>query len=329
MATTYGMTFESAVGVFRIYLEVECNASPHTVRNYISDLEQFCAFAKTVRPSPYVLVLEHVGADLILSFLNALHGQGVGYRTLARKVSALRSFVDYFQRLEMLSDNVARQVRTPKERRPLPDVLPIDHVFALLNAEATEPLEVRNRAILELFYASGIRVSELVALDLRDVDLPGGTLRVMGKGKRERQVFFGRTARGILQAYLDIRQPEDPFDPALFLNHRGRRLSTRGVQLLVKKHCQQTGLPPSTSPHTLRHAFATHLLDNGADLRSIQELLGHQQLSTTQQYTHVSTARLFDVYDRAHPRARRHRQHEPEHKPEYKPEYKPEHKENV
>jgi integrase/recombinase XerC len=246
-----------------------------------------------------------VSADLILSFLNALHGQGVGYRTLARKGSALRSFLDYFQRLEILSHNAARQIRTPKERRPLPDVPPIDQVFALLNTEATEPLEVRDRAILELFYASGIRVSELVALDLRDVDLSGGTLRAMGKGQRERQVFFGHTARDTLRAYLALRQPEDPVDPALFLNHRGRRLSTRGVQLLVKKHCQQTGLPPSTSPHTLRHAFATHLLDNGADLRSIQELLGHQHLSTTQQYTQVSMAHLFEVYDSAHPRARR------------------------
>ncbi len=223
-------------------------------------------------------------------------------------MSALRSFLDYFQRQEILPNNVARQVRAPKVRRPLPDVLPIDHVFALLNTNAAEPLEVRDQAILELFYAAGIRVSELVALDLRDVDLPSGTLRVLGKGKRERQVFFGRTAQQALQAYLDIRQPQDPSDPALFLNHRGRRLSTRGVQLLVKKHCEQTGLPPSTSPHTLRHAFATHLLDNGADLRSIQELLGHQQLSTTQQYTHVSTARLFEVYDQSHPRARRHRQ---------------------
>lgn len=304
------MTFETAVDMFRLYLKVECDASPHTVRNYTSDLEQFRAFANTVRPPEPPLSPEHVDAALILSFLNALYGQGVGSRTLARKVSALRSFLDYLQRLDMLPNNVARQVRTPKVRRPLPDVLPIDHVFALLSTEAIEPLEVRDQAILELFYASGIRVSELVALNLRDVDLPGGLLRVLGKGKRERQVFFGRTAREALQAYLHVRQPRDPSDPALFLNHRGRRLSTRGVQLLVKKHCDRAGLPPSTSPHTLRHAFATHLLDNGADLRSIQELLGHQQLSTTQQYTHVSTARLFDVYDRAHPRAHRHRQHE-------------------
>lgn len=309
VATTYdAITFDSAVHVFRTYLEVECDASPHTVRNYTSDLEQFRDFAKTVRSPENALALEDVDADLILSFLNALHGQGVGHRTLARKVSALRSFLDYFQRQNVLPNNAARQVRTPKVRRPLPDVLPIDHVLALLNTEATEPLQVRDQAILELFYATGIRVGELVTLDLRDVDLQGGTLRVRGKGKRERQVFFGRTARDALQAYLDIRRPQNPSDAALFLNHRGRRLSTRGVQLLVKKHCEQTGLPPSTSPHTLRHAFATHLLDNGADLRSIQELLGHRRLSTTQQYTHVSTARLFDVYDRAHPRARRHQQ---------------------
>jgi integrase/recombinase XerC len=221
-------------------------------------------------------------------------------------VSALRSLLDYVQRRDLLPSNAARRVRTPKVRRPLPEVLPIDLVFALLNIDAVGPLQVRDRAILELFYASGIRVSELVALDLHHVDLSAGTLRVRGKGKRERQVFFGRTAREVLQAYLDIRRPQDPADPAVFVNHRGRRLSTRGVQWLVKKHCEQTGLPPSTSPHTLRHAFATHLLDNGADMRSIQELLGHQQLSTTQQYTHVSMARLFDVYDQAHPRARRH-----------------------
>jgi integrase/recombinase XerC len=304
------MTFDQAVQTFRTNLEVVCNASPHTVRNYTSDLKQFHDYAKTVRPPEEPLLLKHIDTDLILSFLHVLHGQGAGHRTLARKVSALRSFLDYFQRQDLLPNNAARQVRTPKIRRPLPEVLPIDHVFALLSTEATEPLQVRDQAILELFYASGIRVSELVALDLRDVDLQGGTLRVMGKGQRQRQVFFGHTARDALQAYLAVRRPEHASDTALFLNHRGRRLSTRGVQLLVKKHGEQTGLPPSTSPHTLRHAFATHLLDNGADLRSIQELLGHQQLSTTQQYTHVSTARLFDVYDRAHPRAHRHQQHE-------------------
>jgi integrase/recombinase XerC len=158
-----------------------------------------------------------------------------------------------------------------------------------------------------LFYATGIRVSELVGLNRHDVDFPSGTLRVRGKGKRERQVFFGNTARQALEAYLEIRlqTPKVPLDDALFLNVRGGRLSTRGVHLLVKKHCRRTGITTRTSPHTLRHAFATHLLDNGADLRSIQELLGHQRLSTTQKYVHVSTDRIMEVYDQAHPRARR------------------------
>jgi integrase/recombinase XerC len=144
-----------------------------------------------------------------------------------------------------------------------------------------------------------------VALDLQDVDLHSGTLRVQGKGRRERQVFFGKTAAQALQAYLEVRPSALPEPAALFVNHRGGRLSTRGVQLLIKKHCQRTGLPARTSPHTMRHAFATHMLDNGADLRAIQELLGHQQLSTTQKYTHVSTDHMLEVYDKAHPRARR------------------------
>ena len=196
----------------------------------------------------------------------------------------------------------------------MPNTLPIDHVFALLDT-AEEPeigtavswMGRRDQAILELFYASGVRVSELAALDLRSIDLAGGVMRVLGKGNRERQVYFGKTAAGALQQYLDAREISGlgEGEAALFLNRHGRRLSTRGLQMLIKKHCLRAGVSTRTSPHTLRHAFATHLLDNGADLRSIQELLGHEQLSTTQKYTHVSVDRMLDVYDRAHPRARR------------------------
>jgi len=248
-----------------------------------------------------------IDASLIRAFLSTLHQQGVGHTTLARKLASLRSFLHFLQQQGHVSENVAEQVQSPKIRRPLPNVLPIDQVFGLLDTQVTPAtaLSLRDQALLELLYAAGIRVSELVALDLQDVDLHSGTLRVQGKGRRERQVFFGKTATQALQAYLEVRPSALQEPAALFVNHRGGRLSTRGVQLLIKKHCQRTGLPARTSPHTMRHAFATHLLDNGADLRAIQELLGHQQLSTTQKYTHVSTDRMLEVYDKAHPRARR------------------------
>jgi integrase/recombinase XerC len=298
---------QTALRAFQTYLAVECAASPHTLRNYMSDLEQFAHFAATHHDAGSRVAPTHVNADLIRAFLNARYVQGTGHRSLARKLSSLRSFLDFLQRQGCLPDNPAQHVVTPKMRHPLPNVLPIDQVFTLLDAppEPENPLRVRDHAMFELLYAAGIRVSELVLLDLQDVDFDAQTLRVQGKGKRERQVFFGLTAARALTVYLEVRRPKDPDQNALFLNHRGNRLSTRGVQLLVKQQSRRTGIPTRTSPHTLRHTFATHLLDNGADLRSIQELLGHRRLSTTQHYTHVSTDRLLDVYDKAHPRARR------------------------
>lgn len=295
---------------FQRYLDVERQASPHTCRNYLSDLRQFMRFAEEHYQPGTPLVPAAIEVSMVRAFLAKLHQQGVGYTTMARKLASLRSFLHFLQRRGDVPENAAERVQMPKVRRPLPHVLLIDEVFALLDTpvEQPTPLSIRDQAILELFYASGIRVSELVGLDVQDVDLSSGTLRVMGKGRRERQAFFGQTALRALQAYLGVRQAHVPVGEtprALFLNHRGGRLTTRGVQYLIKKHCQRTGLPSRTSPHTMRHAFATHLLDNGADLRAIQELLGHQQLATTQQYTHVSTDRMLEVYDKAHPRARR------------------------
>jgi integrase/recombinase XerC len=296
------------LNAFRTYLEVERQTSPHTVRNYGSDLQQFLDFASK-HLGHELHAPDQINAALIRAFLSAVHLQGVGHNSMARKLSSLRSWLHFLQRQGHISDNPARQVQMPKTRRPLPKVLPIDQVFTLLDTPQTPPAprQVRDQAILELLYATGIRVSELVGLNQDDADLTAGTLRVQGKGKRERQVFFGKTATQALTAYLQVRQQHSKRqdNAALFLNHRGGRLSVRGVHLLVKKHSRRTGIPTSTSPHTLRHAFATHLLDNGADLRSIQELLGHQSLSTTQKYVHVSTDRIMEVYDKAHPRARR------------------------
>ena len=294
---------------FQTFLEVERDASPHTIRNYLSDLQQFFTFVKAHRGDD-LRNPEHIDITDIRAFLHQQHQQGAQYTTMARKLASLRSFLDFLQRRGHLATNVAQRIPMPKVRRPLPHVLPIDQVFTLLDTPNTTPSShlLRDQAILELLYATGIRVSELATLTIQDINFEAKTVRVQGKGKRERQVFFGQTAMQTLTAYLEERRHKATLrdDAPLFLNHRGNRLSVRGLHLIVKKHSQRTGISPNTGPHTLRHAFATHLLDNGADLRSIQELLGHQRLSTTQKYTHVSTAHLMNVYDKAHPRARRH-----------------------
>ena len=297
---------------FQTYLTVERGMSPHTVRNYLSDVRQFSDYVRDTVSLPQPPPVHTIDAAMIRGFLSTHYQRGTGHATLGRKLASLRCLGQFLHQEGHSSDNVAQQVQFPKVRRPLPHVLPIDQMFTLLDTPAAQDtpatvLQLRDQDILELLYASGVRVSEMLGLDLQHIDLQAGTLRVYGKGRRERQVFFGKTAAQAVQAYLTRRfaGPPGPHPEILFVNHRGGRLSTRGVQLLVKKHCQRTGLSPRTSPHTMRHAFATHLLDNGADLRSIQELLGHQSLATTQQYTHVSMERLLDVYDKAHPRARR------------------------
>ena len=307
---------QTYLNVFRTHLEDERQVSPHTVRNYLSDLRQFLEVVAEARGEEAAPLghPDQIDAGMIRTYLKVLYQRGAEARTLGRKLASLRSFLQLMERRGHVGSNAARAVRIPKAPRPLPNTLPIDHVFALLdtpqepNTEMAIPwMRQRDQAILELFYASGVRVSELAALDVQSIDLGTGAMRVLGKGNRERQVFFGKTAAQALRDYLEAREIGGigQSETALFLNRHGHRLSTRGVQLIIKKHCRRTGISTRTSPHTLRHAFATHLLDNGADLRSIQELLGHQQLSTTQKYTHVSVDRMLDVYDRAHPRARR------------------------
>jgi integrase/recombinase XerC len=291
-------TADAPVEQFLRYLAVERAASAHTLRSYRSDLADCAAFLAARRLGTLV------GADArtLRAYLAALHERGLARTSIARRLAALRSFFRFLVRRRRATANPAREVATPKLPKTLPAYLPIDESDALLRA-APPPTagSARDLAILELLYATGIRVAELAGLDVEDVSLGDwreGAVRVLGKGRKERIVPVGRKAVEALQAYLGSRG-----GGPLFLNERGGRLTVRSVHRIVRGRARVAGLHRRVSPHTLRHTFATHLLDAGADLRLIQELLGHARLGTTQKYTHVSTDRLMKVYDRAHPRA--------------------------
>lgn len=247
----------------------------------------------------------------VRSFLAHLARQGVGRRSQARALSAVRGLFRFACREGVLDTNPATAVRTPKQPRPLPRHLRPGEVETLLEAASgEEPLARRDRALLEMLYATGLRVGELVSLDWPDVDLSGRVLRVMGKGGKERMVPFGRPATKALRAWgadwEEIRGHRDstPGEDPIFLNHRGGRLTARSVRRILDRYVDAAAVASGVHPHTLRHTFATHLLEQGADLRAIQELLGHSSLSTTQQYTHLEVERLLNVYREAHPRAR-------------------------
>jgi integrase/recombinase XerC len=291
-------TADAPVEQFLRYLAVERAASAHTLRSYRSDLADCAAFLAARQLGTLV------GADArtLRAYLAALHERGLARTSIARRLAALRSFFRFLVRRGRATANPAREVATPKLPKTLPAYLPIDESDALLRA-APPPTagSARDRAILELLYATGIRVAELAGLDVEDVSLGDwreGAVRVLGKGRKERIVPVGRKAVEALQAYLGSRG-----GGPLFLNERGGRLTVRSVHRIVRGRARMAGLHRRVSPHTLRHTFATHLLDAGADLRLIQELLGHASLSTTQRYTHVDLRRLMDAYDRAHPRA--------------------------
>ena len=231
--------------------------------------------------------------------------------SIHRKVATLRTFFRFLCREEILDNNPAMLVSSPRVDRKLPNHLSIEQMVRFIETPETETvLGKRDRAILELLYASGLRVSELVGLNLLDIDFANQTLRVKGKGRKERMVPFGNHAKAALEIYLGVRgellieaDPDDRDPLAVFMNYQGTRITTRSVGRMLDKYCKECADIPHVSPHALRHSFATHLLDAGADLRTIQELLGHVRLSTTQQYTHVSTDRLMEVYDKAHPKA--------------------------
>ena len=279
---------------FLLYLEVEKNYSPHTILNYKIDLKECFTFLKDI-PVENIKYLD------LRRYLAQLRNKQLKPRSLARKLSALRSFFRFLHREGYITDNPSVILVTPKLDKKLPRFLTETEMLQLLETPTLEKISgKRDRAILETLYSTGIRVSELVGLNIDRVDFIGNIIKVMGKGKKERLVPIGEKALGSIKSYIDGRCFEHK---ALFLNKSGSRLSDRSVRNIINKYILQTSLRMNISPHMMRHSFATHLLNRGADLRSVQELLGHVNLSTTQIYTHVSTERLKSVYDKAHPRA--------------------------
>lgn len=279
---------------FLSYLEIEKNYSPHTLLNYKIDIEEFFDFIDS-------LPIERVEYLHLRKFLAVLRSKQQKSRTLARKTSTLRSFFKFLQREKYIKRNPALLLTTPKLDKKLPKFLTESETIKLVEAPImTRVSGRRDRAILETLYSTGIRVSELVGLNIDSVDIIGNVVKVLGKGKKERLVPIGDKAIDALKDYLAHRKENKK---ALFLNKSKNRLSDRSIRNIVNKHIQLASIHLNISPHVLRHSFATHLLNRGADLRSVQELLGHVNLSTTQIYTHVTTARLKSVYDKAHPRA--------------------------
>lgn len=302
---------DKAIRAFETYLTVGRNLSPLTVKNYIADLRQFRAFLAgglrfEVSGEDFLQKVDHL---MIRSFLASLYREKMKKTSIARKLSSVRMFFSYLQREGMIRKNPAELVQAPKLDKYIPGVLSVDEAFSVLGTAFDGDAGVRDRAILEMFYTSGIRLGELTGLNVGDVDFGQSLIRVRGKGRKERIVPLGTHAVAALREYLAIRSRKASENGTvngeipLFLGTRGGRINPRSVARLVDKYVEKSGINRKISPHTMRHSFATHLMDGGADLRSIQELLGHESLSTTQKYTTVSVSRLMEVYDKAHPRA--------------------------
>ena len=301
--------YNKAVADFMGYLQDQRRVSRETVRAYESDLSQFagylCAHGKVEQPPPPT----DIDAMAVRGFVATLSREGLGKSSISRKLSAVRSFLRHCERQEWIASNPAVGIPAPKVPRRLPRHLTVDEIFALLDRiEGPEAATARDRAILEFLYATGLRVGELVALDVDDVDLDAQMVRVLGKGNKERLVPLCGQAADTMKRWLEraraLRSGVDD-EGALFLNLRGGRLTDRSVRRILDRRLREAALQSRVSPHALRHSFATHMLGAGADLRAIQELLGHSSLSTTQRYTHVSADAIMQVYDEAHPRARK------------------------
>jgi integrase/recombinase XerC len=301
-------SYDAAVGRFLDALRDQRHASQETVRAYASDLDQFRAYLAE-RHGEAIPGPEGIDALAVRGFVASLHRGGTAKSSAARKLSAVRSFLKHAVRVGEIDASPAEGIPTPRRPKLLPKNLTVDEAFTLLDGIAgDDPAALRDRALLELLYATGLRVGEVTRLDLADLDMSGGLVRAFGKGNKERIVPFGGKAKAALARWLvaseEMRRP-GPSAEALFLNLRGGRLTDRSVRRIVDRRIGEAAIAAKISPHVLRHTFATHMLGAGADLRAIQELLGHASLSTTQRYTHVGIDALMEAYDRAHPRARK------------------------
>ncbi len=301
------MTLERGFAEFLTHLGIEKNSSIQTVKSYREDLTQALEFLRTHLKKDS-LDARDWNTRALRAFLAWLHEQGYAKTTIARRLAAVRTFGKFLCRQGTLVSNPAEALRSPRLNKKLPHFLTVDDIRKLLaSPSALSPLGRRDRAMLETLYSAGLRVSELCGLNLADADLSDGVLLIRGKGKKERLALLGDQAIGALKTWIGDRKEllasVGAVGDAIFLNKSGGRLTTRSVGRLLVAHLQRAGLDPRTTPHTLRHSFATHLLDNGADIRGVQELLGHKSLATTQVYTHVTTARMRQSYHKAHPRA--------------------------
>ena len=296
---------EQHIQNFRDYLGSERNYSRHTVKAYIRDIGEFCTVIKEKKlglskdGSIDFGKLDETSVRTYISWLYTRNSR----TSISRKLASVRTFFEFLVRKGTVKSNLAKLVPTPRGEKRLPTFLTVDEVVKLLNAEVSGEYASRDRALLELMYSSGLRVSELVGIDLNEIDLKNMTVKVTGKGSKERIVPVGSKAAEAINKYLSDRLDMKPKGDHLFVNTRGDRLNVRSVDRIIRKYAALAGIPKNVSPHVLRHTFATHLLGGGADLRAIQEMLGHKSLSTTQRYTHTSIEKLMEIYDKTHPRA--------------------------
>jgi integrase/recombinase XerD len=293
---------ERIISEFLEYLRVERGLAPNTLKSYGRDLRQFADYLEEA-PTSY----EEASRTTIVSYLLKLQKEGKATSTIARRLAALKAFYQFLVEEERLKSDPTVDVDSPKQKKKLPKVLTVEEVEQLLaQPEPKGATGLRDAAMLEFLYATGMRVSELVGLDVDDIDLRSALVRCRGKGSKERLIPLGSMAVKTVEDYLRRGRPElvrNTSTAAVFVNHHGRRLTRQGFWKIVKKYAAKANVDKSITPHTLRHSFATHLLENGADLRAVQELLGHADISTTQIYTHLTKSHLKDVYSRAHPRA--------------------------